>query len=120
MTSENTYPAPDRSNYTPQQNLSNRYLPELDLGQFTTELPDGRPAIVEDWLDKEYAIHCRTVWYSAIDTDEWDEADHYDLIQQAGLLKAKVHPSEGIGLKRQEDASGQDVWSATVVMRDVD
>lgn len=113
------YPKPDRTDHTFQQDAKRESYPEIDLARGEVVMNDGRPAVVEDWYDRECEIFCRTAFYSTIGTEDWTESDQYAYLENNGLLKGKTDPSRGAGLKRLIDASGNEVWSATVVMREV-
>ena len=110
------FPVPNRSDHDPQQDASREFFPELDIAASVLVLADGRPARIEDWFDSDMRLHCRTAFYSTIDTEQWSEDQHFRYMQDNNLLVRKTYPGNGVGLTRLTDASGNDVWSATVVI----
>lgn len=113
-----TYPRPDRSDHKFMQDSRRDYFPEIDLATREAMMSDGRPAIVEDWYDSDLGLFCRTAFYSTLGTEGWSGADQFAYLDENGLLEGKTHPSRGVGFKRLVDASGNEVWSTTVVMRE--
>ncbi len=110
------FPKPDRSNHTPQQNARRTILPEIDTGRRETVMNDGRPVVIEYWEDVDFGLRCRTAFYSTLGTDDWSEDDHYAYLEDNGLLEGKTYPYRGVGLGSLVDASGNEIWSATVAM----
>ncbi|MBZ0137647.1 MAG: hypothetical protein K8I27_14875 [Planctomycetes bacterium] len=108
------FPVPKR---TPEDRKAQQHpmLPEKDLLNGTLVMPDGRPAIVEDWIDSDFGLYCRTVIYSRIDTEGWGQDEHLDLIEKAGLLK-ELKMKRSAGLTKQVDSAGNQVWFVTVAM----
>ena len=118
MTEWNTsYPKPDRSDHKPQQDAAREFYPELDIARTETVMSDGRPAVIEDWYDRDTALFCRTTFYSVIGIDAWSESDHYSFLERNGLLKGKTYPTDGAGVTSVVDAAGNRLWSVTVAMR---
>ena len=111
------FPKPDRSGHMPQQDAHREFNPEIDLAAGEFVMNDGRPAVVEDWYDRDCEVFCRTVFYSALGTDTWSEADHYSFLEANGLLKGKTYPDRGVALTENPDTSGEKFWGANVVMR---
>jgi len=77
-------------------------------------MKDGRPARFENWLDCDTQTFCRTVYYSTLDAEDWDERRHYDFLKESDLLNDKTRPDESVGLNRSDDEAGQSWWSVTV------
>jgi hypothetical protein len=103
------FPIPDRSDHKPQ-------LPDIEAARHHVVMNDGRPAVIEDWWAGDLQALVRTVFYSTLGTGGWSEADHYSYIRANGLLEGKTDPNSGVGLTERTDASGSQLWSATVVM----
>ena len=108
------YPEPKR---TAEDRKSGKHpmLEEKDLAQGTLVMPDGRPALFEDWIDSDTRLYCRTVIYSRIDIEDWGENDHLDLIERAGLLK-QLKRERNAGLNKRVDSAGNEIWFVTVAM----
>ena len=100
MTDSNKYPEPDRSDHTPQQDANREFYPELDLGGGKITLKDGRPAVFENWFDKDMELYCRTVFYSTLEIEDWTEAQHLEYFVQNGLMEGKEYHSDALGLKK--------------------
>ena len=111
------FPKPDRSNHTPQRDAKRESYPEIDCGRGEVVMTDGRPAAIEDWYDSECEASCRTVFYSTLETEDWSGGDHFAFIEASGLLAGKSDPGRSVGHKVITDASGNSIWSVTVVMR---
>lgn len=90
------------------------FYPEIDLGWGRWVMSDGRPAIFENWLDCDSQVFCRTVRYSTMEAEGWDERRHFEFLKKSGILRGKAHPSESAGINRIEDEAGQSWWSVTV------
>lgn len=111
-----TFPLPNRSDHEPQQDAHREFYPEIDMGRGEIVMNDGRPAVIEDWFDSECEIACRTAFYSTIGIENWSEAEHHAYLKANGVLKGKDYPTDGVGHKKLVDPSGNEIWSATVVM----
>jgi len=99
----------------PQKSSSNReFYPEIDINSGSCVMKDGRPARFENWLDCDTQTFCRTVYYSTLDAEDWDERRHYDFLKESDLLNDKTRPDESVGLNRSDDEAGQSWWSVTV------
>jgi hypothetical protein len=81
-------------------------------------MKDGRPAIFENWLDCDTQTFCRTVYYSTLEAEDWDERRHFDFMTESGLLNDKTRPGESVALNRSDDESGQSWWTVTVGVYD--
>lgn len=78
-------------------------------------MSDGRPALVENWLDCDTELFCRTVRYSSLDIEGWDEQRHFEFLMESGLQKDKTYPGETVAASRTEDE--QSWWLVTVPVR---
>ncbi len=110
------FPIPNRADHTPQQDAKREFYPELDLSKADVIMSDGRPAVIENWYDRDMELFCRTVFYSMVDIESWSELEHYTYIATNGLLKGKLTLDEGAGLQQIVDPSGNEIWSVTIVM----
>lgn len=112
------YPVPDRSRHAPQQDAKRESYPEIDCARGAVILNDGRPVVVEDWYDAECELFCRTAFYSTLGIEGWANEDHFAILEVNGLLAGKSSTDGGVGHKVIIDASGNPIWSVTVVMRE--
>jgi hypothetical protein len=95
-----------------------QFYSEIDISAGRCVMNDGRPALIENWLDCDTEFFCRTVYYSTLDAEEWDERRHYEFLKESGLLKDKTYTMESSGFKRIEDNEGQGWWVVTVPICD--
>ena len=110
------YPVPDRSDHVPNARTEDPELPEIDMKQEHWVMPDGRPAVVEEWLDFSYRLILRTFFYSTLDIEDWTDAQHYAYIESANGLVGKTVDSEDIGKTEVTDPSGNTLFSITIVI----
>ena len=113
------YPKPDRSDHKPQQNARREFYPEIDIARGEFVMNDGRPVVIEDWYDCDCELELRTAFYSTLGTDDWSEDDHYSYLEANGLVKGKTYPDRGMALRAFIDASGNKIWTASIVMYEV-
>ncbi len=99
--------------------LRQDFFPKPEMGGRLRILTDGRSAVVENWHSPENHLDCRTVWYATEGTEGWTEEAHYSYLEENGLLRGKRHPSRSAGVLKMLDEAGREVWSVTVVMREV-
>ncbi|MBP7735479.1 MAG: hypothetical protein KA369_05845 [Spirochaetes bacterium] len=116
--SSNNYPKPDRSDHYPQKDAHRKYYPELDLSSSEKIFNDGRPYIVEDWVDKEMEIVCMTCFYSTIGIENWDSNQHKDYLNRHNLLsnQEEKYKNSDPGIKKIMDNSGNEMWSVTSIV----
>lgn len=114
------YPAPDRSKTIFNQNLQHGHSPERDIGSKQKVMKDGRPVLVEFWIDIDTDLLCGTAWYVTQDIESWSDDDHKQYLVTNGLLTISKDGDFSLGVKRQTDDSGHAVVSCTWVIDDPD
>lgn len=110
------YPAPDRSDFSPNQHVDDPDMREGDLGYSTGTLPDGRPYRSEQWWWEGYALV--TYFFSVMDLESATPAEIVALLG-AELEAARVperHRSLSKPPETIVDASGNTMYSATFVV----
>lgn len=108
------YPAPDRSNFTPNEHRDDPNLPEGDLGASLGELPDSRPFRMEHWFSEGFSYV--TVFFSTMDLEAATPEQLMTLL--AGLLSDAKVPEEhrwitAKGVHVIEDAAKHPMYSLT-------
>jgi hypothetical protein len=119
MTPQQTarYPAPDRSNFTPNKHVDDEALPEGDLGACAGVLQDGRPYLQESWFQE--GISLITLFFSVLDLESAPAADLLRLVAPV-LAEARV-PDEmrrlgDADIRRINDAKENSMFSLTFVV----
>ncbi len=113
------YPAPDRSNFTPNQLTNDPFLREGDIGASQGVLPDGRPFQFEGWYAE--GITMVTIFFSNLDLEEARAPALLELVSgllaEAGVLeryRRLVQADDPWGsVHTIEDASGNMMYSLT-------
>ena len=111
------YPAPDRSNFAPNQHRDDPTQPEGDLGAAPARLSDGRPVRVEAWFSEGYTFV--TLFFSVLDIEAASPEALCALV--APLLEQERVPVEhrrlGAGdVHKLLDASGNEMYTLTFVV----
>ncbi len=68
----------------------------------------------ENWFDCDTQTFCRTVYYSAMNAEEWKDKQHFNFVRESGLIEDKTYPHDSVGLTRIKDKTGRSWWSVTV------
>jgi hypothetical protein len=90
---------------------------QRDLGTGCTVLADGRPAVISIWYERDLHMLLRTVWYSRLDTEEFNLEQHLALLGRSGWNTPPEYAGKGEALKFN-DVAGNAMWSVTVVLDD--
>lgn len=102
------FPKPDH----PQRSIKSDSYPKSTLGTSEVVFKDGRPCLIEIWLDDEDMDYCsRTFFYSADGIEDWDAARHQSYISDHEIVdeRAPGQPIEFI-CKKIMDASNNLMW----------
>jgi hypothetical protein len=116
-----TYPAPDRTNFAPNQHTSDPVMPEGDLGGRSGTLSDGRPLRVESWFREGTTLI--TVSFSVLDLEDADSGRLLRLVSP--LLEEECVPAKWRRLGPTDahtitDASGNAMYNLTFVVGEPD
>ena len=113
------FPVPDRSDHQPQSKADDPEFPELDLAQNQWVMPDGRPAVVEEWLDLRTRHLMRTFFYSTLEIEDWSQAQHFAYIASANGLVGRNKPGESLGISELVDPAGNTLFSITIAISEM-
>jgi len=89
------------------------FFPEIDISRQETTLHDGRPAIIEVWLDRDTRATCQSVFYSRIDAENWSNDDHQAYLSKNNILKGNVAE---ITVVATVDAAKREMWCVTEIL----
>lgn len=113
-----SFPAPDRSDFTPNAHTDDPRLPEGDLGTSAGVFPDGRPYRIEFWFTE--GITLMTIFFS---TGGIEQAPAAELLERVKPLLEAADTDEAwrrLGesdAKRMIDGAGNEMFSLTFVVR---
>lgn len=108
------YPRPDRSSFTPNLHKSAEN-PALDLGWAEGTLKDGRPYRAECWA--EDGMTSLTLFFSTKGIERFTDAEFAALLEAEGLIQF-IGERRYVAAAPFTDASGNAMWSVTVVVGD--
>lgn len=94
--------------------------PEQLIWRCPALLEGDRPAVIEDWIEPDMHLYCRTAWYSVLDAEEWNDEKHYDYLAAHGVVETEPEGSRNVCSKTVEDIDGNLMWSVTVVIHELD
>ncbi len=113
-----SFPASDRSDFTPITHTEDPLLPERDLGSSAGVFPDGRPYRTEYWFTE--GITLMTIFFS---TRGIEQASAAELLERVKPLLEAADTDESwrrLGesdVKRMIDGAGNEMFSLTFVVR---
>lgn len=93
--------------------------PETLIWRRPILLEGDRPAVIEDWIEPDMHLYCRTAWYSVLDIEEWSEGEHYDYLAANSIVEKDPELGRNVGSKKVEDEEGNIIWSVTVVIDEI-
>jgi hypothetical protein len=109
------FPKPDRSAFIPRLTAMDENT-ELDNGWVEGEFSDGRPYRAESWSwDHLSAI---TFFFSTIGVEDISDQGLADLLQREVPLQ--FEGKKRISSEKIQDASGDEMWAVSLLVRDGD
>ncbi len=111
------YPAPDRSNFRPNELVRDPVIPEGDIGARVGELADGRPFRVEAWYSEGATFI--TCFFSTVDLETAPPELLLEYIRPV-LEQSRVPRDQqklgSDGVRMIDDASGHRMFTLTFVV----
>ena len=106
------FPKPDRSNYTPHRTRTPEE-PSFDLGWNEDLFSDGRPYRAECWAEE--GVTCLTFFFSTRGVENYSNSQFAEFLEREGVVSF-LDGKPRVSALPMSDASGNDMWSVTVVV----
>ncbi len=114
---EFAYPIPTPPGFNEKNHPT---MPERVLNRAPLLMEGDRPAIIEEWIEPDMHLYCRTTWYSVLDAEEWTDDEHYDYLVAHNVVEKDPKVKKNVAAKKVEDEEGNMMWSITVVIEELD
>lgn len=111
------YPKPDRSDYTPNFEVTSLVLDHVDRGWAEGQFVDGRPYRAELWTQEGYDWF--GVYFCATGMEGVTEAAMADMLEREGLVTFEPGKRE-VYASMLLDPKGNRIWEVTMILADED